>query len=90
MGIEAVKFNQLTTKYLNEIFKGLKFIKVSTKIEIYINKINQIILNNLKIERNLSILSTLPRVSLEFITIFIFAALVVFLKIRIIYNLFQQ
>ncbi len=80
MGIEAVKFNQLTTKYLNEIFKGLKFIKVSTKIEIYINKINQIILNNLKIERNLSILSTLPRVSLEFITIFIFAALVVFFK----------
>ena len=80
MGIEAVKFNQLTTRYLNEIFKGLKFIKISTKIEMYINKINLIILNNLKIERNLSILSTLPRVSLEFITIFIFAALVIFFK----------
>ena len=80
MGIEAVKFNQLTTRYLNEIFKGLKFIKISTKIEMYINKINLIILNNLKIQRNLSILSTLPRVSLEFITIFIFAILVIFFK----------
>tara|TARA_A100001015_G_C15023580_1_gene729291 strand:- start:558 stop:2120 length:1563 start_codon:yes stop_codon:yes gene_type:complete len=80
MGIEAVKFNQLTTRYLNEIFKGLKFIKISTKIEIYVNKINLIILNNLKIQRNLSILSTLPRVSLEFITIFIFAILVIFFK----------
>jgi ATP-binding cassette, subfamily B, bacterial PglK len=80
MGIEAVKFNQLTTRYLNEIFKGYKFIKINTKIKTYINKINTIILNNLKIERNLAIISTLPRVTLEFITIFIFAVLVIFFK----------
>jgi len=31
MGKNAVRFNQLTTRYLNEFFKGLKFIKINSK-----------------------------------------------------------
>ena len=80
MGSKAVRFNQLTTIYLNEIFKGLKFIKINRKMDMYVNQINSIILNNLKIERNLSILSAIPRVSMEFITVFLFALLVIFFK----------
>lgn len=80
MGKNAVKFNQLTTRYLNEFFKGLKFIKINSKVEMYISQINSVILNNLKIERNLSILSSMPRISLEFVTIFLFTVLVIFFK----------
>ena len=77
MGVSNIKFNHLTTKYLNEIFKGFKFIKISSKIEMYIGQINNIIQKNLTIERNLNFFSTFPRISLEFIAIIIFSLLLV-------------
>lgn len=80
MGKMHVKFTQLTTRYISEIFKGLKFIKINSKTELYVDKINTIILNNLKIERNIQILSSLPRISLEFVTIFLFSFLLIFFK----------
>ncbi len=80
MGKKVVKFNQLTTRYLNEFLKGLKFIKINSKVDMYVSQINNVMLNNLKIERNLTVLSTLPRVSLEFVTIFLFTILVLFFK----------
>ena len=48
MGINAIKFNQLTTRYLNEFFKGLKFIKINSKVDLYISQINSVIINKLK------------------------------------------
>ena len=61
-------------------FNYYKFIKINSKVDMYIGQINSVILNNLKIERNLSVLSSLPRISLEFVTIFLFTVLVIFFK----------
>ena len=55
MGKKVVKFNQLTTRYLNEFLKGLKFIKINSKVDMYVSQINNVMLNNLKIERNLTV-----------------------------------
>ena len=80
MGKRHVKLTQFTTRYINEIFKGLKFLKINSKTGLYIDKINIIISNNLKIERNMQVLSSLPRISLEFVTIFLFSFLLIFFK----------
>lgn len=80
MGKNAVWLNQSTTRYLNEFFKGLKFIRINSKIDLYVSQINYVMLNKLKIERNISVLSTLPRISLEFVTIFLFTILVFFFR----------
>lgn len=80
MGKNAVKLNQLATRYLSEFFKGLKFIKINSKVDLYTGQIHSVLLNNLKNERNLTFLQTLPRISLEFVTIFLFTVLVLFFK----------
>jgi hypothetical protein len=80
MGKNAVKLNQLATKYLNELFKGLKFIKINSKVDLYTGQIHSVLSNNLKNERNLTFLSTLPRISLEFVTMFLFTVMYNFLK----------
>ena len=80
MGKNAVKLSQLATRYLNEFFKGLKFIKINSKVDLYTGQIHSVLLNNLKNERNLNFLQTLPRISLEFVTIFLFTVLVLFFK----------
>ena len=58
------------TGHINIFYNDLNYNELGTEIN----------LNNLKIERNLSGLSSLPRISLEFVTIFLFTVLVIFFK----------
>ena len=81
LGDKSRKLEKDETQYLNEAYQGIKFIKLGTKENFFLNLINDVVKKKNKYEIYHYLVGKLPKIYLEMIIITIFISIVIFLLI---------